>query len=116
MDTTLTEISKTTGKTVESLESLGQAAYESASNYGRTVQDYLSGVLEMSRAGYTNAEQMAELSLKAQSAGAMTAELANQYLIATDAAYKLNGSEEELTKILDGQNKINKIVLLCGNI
>ncbi len=116
MDTTLTEISKTTGKTVESLESLGQAAYEAASNYGRTVQDYLSGVLEMSRAGYTNAEQMAELSLKAQSAGAMTAELANQYLIATDAAYKLNGSEEELTKILDGQNKINKIVLLCGNI
>ena len=116
MDTTLTEISKTIGKTVESLESLGQAAYESASNYGRTVQDYLSGVLEMSRAGYTNAEQMAELSLKAQSAGAMTAELANQYLIATDAAYKLNGSEEELTKILDGQNKINKIVLLCGNI
>lgn len=116
MDTTLTEISKTTGKTVESLESLGQAAYEAASNYGRTVQDYLSGVLEMSRAGYTNAEQMAELSLKAQSAGAMTAELANQYLIATDAAYKLHGSEEELTKILDGQNKINKIVLLCGNI
>lgn len=116
MDTTLTEISKTTGKTVESLESLGQAAYEAASNYGRTVQDYLSGVLEMSRAGYTNAEQMAELSLKAQSAGDMTAELANQYLIATDAAYKLHGSEEELTKILDGQNKINKIVLLCGNI
>lgn len=109
MDTTLTEISKTTGKTVESLESLGQAAYESASNYGRTVQDYLSGVLEMSRAGYTNAEQMAELSLKAQSAGAMTAELANQYLIATDAAYKLHGSEEELTKILDGQNKITDL-------
>lgn len=109
MDTTLTEISKTTGKTVESLESLGQAAYEAASNYGRTVQDYLSGVLEMSRAGYTNAEQMAELSLKAQSAGAMTAELANQYLIATDAAYKLHGSEEELTKILDGQNKITDL-------
>ena len=116
MDTLLTEISKTSNRTEADLQALGQAAYGAASNYGRTVQDYLSGVLEMSRAGYSNAEAMAELSLKAQSAGDMTAELANQYLIATDAAYQLDGSEEELSNILDGQNKINIIVPLCGNI
>lgn len=109
MDTLLTEISKTSERTEAELQALGQSAYSAASGYGRTVQDYLSGVLEMSRAGYSNAEAMAELSLKAQSAGDMTAELANQYLIATDAAYQLNGSEEELSNILDGSNKITNL-------
>ena len=116
MDTVLTEIRKTSGRTEEDLRALGSAAFDTASKFGKTVNDYLSGVLEMSRAGYSNAEAMAEVSLKAQSAGAMTADLANQYLIATDAAYKLNGSEEKLTEILDGQNMINKIVPLYGNI
>ena len=109
MDTLLTEISKTSNRTEADLQALGQSAYSAASNYGRTVQDYLSGVLEMSRAGYSNAEAMAELSLKAQSAGDMTAELANQYLIATDAAYQLKGSEEELSNILNSQNKITNL-------
>lgn len=106
MDTTLTEISKTSNRTQAELEALGKSAFDSASQYGRTVNDYLSGVLEMSRAGYQDAESMAELSVKAQSAGNMTSELANQYLIATDAAYQLNGSQEELSKILDSQNYI----------
>ncbi len=49
---------------------------------------------------------MAELSTLAQSAGDMTSELANQYLIATDAAYKLQGQTEKLNAVLDGQNYI----------
>lgn len=62
----------------------------------------------MSRAGFgeIESEQMAELSTLAQSAGDMTAELANQYLIATNAAYKLEGSTEKLNRVLDGQNLI----------
>ena len=60
----------------------------------------------MSRAGYQNSEAMAEVSTAAQGAGDMTAEIANKMVIATDKAYKLGGSVEELTRILDGVNWI----------
>ena len=36
----------------------------------------------------------------------MSADLSNQYLIATDAAFKLNGEASKLNDILDGQNFI----------
>ena len=49
---------------------------------------------------------MAEVSLLAQSAGDMDAELANNYTLATNAAYKLNGEASKLIEILDGQNQI----------
>ena len=70
----------------------------------------------MSRAGYKNAESMAELSVAAQGAGDMTDEIANKMIIATDKAYKMNGSVEQLTKTLDGVNWINTMVQLYGNI
>jgi hypothetical protein len=82
-----------------------------------TVQNYLTGVQEMSRAGYKEqAESMARMAILAEAAGDMEAQVAQDYLIATDAAYQLNGSEKELSKILDGQNEINIQVLLYGNI
>ena len=49
---------------------------------------------------------MAEQSLLAQSAGDMTADLANNYILATNAAYKLNGESDKLNAVLDGQNSI----------
>ena len=49
---------------------------------------------------------MSELSVAAQGAGDMTQELANKYIIATDKAYKLGGSVEKLTEVLDGSNYI----------
>lgn len=108
IDTVLTEISKTSDRTTESLEKLGKTSFDTASKYGQKASDYLLGVQEMSRAGFgeIESEQMAELSTLAQSAGDMTAELANQYLIATNAAYKLEGSTEKLNRVLDGQNLI----------
>lgn len=108
IDTILTEISKTSDLTTEALAKLGKTSFESASKYGKKASDYLVGVQEMSRAGFgeIESEQMAELSTLAQSAGDMTAELANQYLIATNAAYKLEGSTEKLNRVLDGQNLI----------
>lgn len=106
IDTTLTEISKTSDKTNSELKQLGQDSFDTASKYGIKAKDYLYGVQEMSRSGYENAEQMAEVSTLAQSAGDMTSEMANKYLIATDAAYKYNGSIEKLTATLDGQNFI----------
>lgn len=107
VNTILTEISKTNESLSKSdLTKLGSDAFDTASKYGRKASDYLLGVQEASRAGYTNAEGMAELSTLAQSAGDMTSELANQYLIATDAAYKLQGQTEKLNEVLDGQNYI----------
>ncbi len=106
IDDTLTEISKTSDLTAKQLEKLGDVSFESASKYGKQANDYLIGIQEMYRAGYENAEQMAELSTLAQAAGDMDATVANDYLIATDAAYKFKGSAEELNKVLDGQNYI----------
>ena len=108
IDTILTEISKTSDRTTESLANLGKTAFDTASKFGQKASDYLTGVQEMSRAGFgdTESERMAELSTLAQSAGDMTAELANSYLIATNAAYGLNGNAEKLNDILDRQNFI----------
>lgn len=107
VNTYLTEISKTNHQLSQSdLEQIGNNAFGVASKYGKTATDYLSGVQDMSRAGYQNAEAMAELSTAAQGAGDMTAEVANKMVISTDKAYKLGGSVEELTKILDGVNWI----------
>ncbi len=107
VDTLLTEISKTDWSLTSSdLQRIGNNSFGVASKYGKKATDYLSGVKDMSRAGYDNSEAMAELSVAAQGAGDMTAEIANKMVIATDKAYKMNGSVKELTKTLDGVNWI----------
>lgn len=108
VDTLLTEISKTSDRTQRSLIELGESAVDSANKYGATISGYLKGVQEMSRAGFNDkqAEQLAELSLLAQSAGDMDADLANDYLIASDSAYGYAGNVEKLSGLLDGQNQI----------
>ena len=107
INTLLTEISKANEKLSKSdLNKIGDGSFGVASRYGRTATDYLLGVQEASRAGYENATDIAELSVAAQGAGDMTAKLANQYLIATDKAYKFGGSVEKLTEVLDGSNFI----------
>jgi len=106
LDSILTEISKTSDLTNQQLRELGNTAFDSASKYGRSAADYLTGVQEMYRAGFKNAEEMAELSLLAQAAGDMESNSANDYLMATNAAYNYKGSVEELNKVLDSQNYI----------
>ena len=66
------------------------------------------GIQEMSRSGYygKQAEEMANLSVLAQSAGDLTADMANNYLLATNAAYGYNGEVSKLNAVLDGQNMI----------
>lgn len=107
VDTLLTEISKANDSLSKSdLTGIGDRSFETASRYGKKATDYLAGVQEMSRAGYQNAEAMGELSVKAQGAGDMTEDVANKFIVATDKAYKLNGSLTDLTKIMDGINYI----------
>ena len=106
LDNILTEISKTSDLTTSQLKKLGDTAFDTASKYGKKASDYLTGVQEMYRAGFDNAEQMAELSVLAQSAGDMDATASNNYLMATNAAYKYKGSVEKLNDVLDRQNYI----------
>ncbi len=107
-DTILTEISKTSEMTKQQLKELGNEAFKVASKYGQTSGNYLLGVQEMARSGYeTLSKELGELSLLAQSAGDMTADSANNYLLATDAAYKYSGSVEKLNAALDGANYIS---------
>ena len=101
IDTILTEISKTSDLTTEALAKLGKTSFDSASKYGKKASDYLTGVQEMYRAGFQNAPEMSELSILAQAAGDLTSDAANDYLIATDAAYDLGGSVEKLNAVLD---------------
>lgn len=114
----LTEISKTSDLTTSELKDLGDASFDAASEYGRTASDYLTGVQEMSRSGFygQQAEDLARLSILGQAAGDMTADVSNSYLLATNAAYQYEGSVEKLNAVLDGQNMINKMVMLYGNI
>ena len=103
----MTEISKTADQLSKAdLSKVENASYKTASKYGKKASNYLTGIQEMYRAGYENAEDLAELSTLAQAAGDMQADLANDYLIATDAAYKLKGNTEALNDVLDGQNYI----------
>lgn len=110
IDTIITEISKAADVPVKQLKELGSNSFDVASKYGQKASDYLLGVQEMTRAGYADTSGMAELSTLAQSAGDMTAELANQYLIASDMAFGYGGNVEKLNALLDSQNQINKMV------
>ena len=103
VDTLLTQIAKENNRLSKAdLEKIGNDAFGIASKYGKSAADYLTGFQEATRAGYQNAAEIAELSLAAQSAGDMSAELASQFINAADSAYELGGSTSKLTKILDG--------------
>lgn len=106
LDDILTEINKTSDLTKQQLDKLGDVSFNTASKYGKKASDYLTGVQEMYRAGFDNAKEMAELSVLAQSSGDMESNSANDYLMATNAAYDFKGSVEELNKVLDSQNYI----------
>ena len=106
LNTILTEISKTSNLTKTQLNELGDAAFETASKLGRKASDFLADVREMYHAGYKNAEELAELSALAQSSGNLKADLANDYIMASDAAYRYSGNIEKLTALLDAQNQV----------
>ena len=106
INTTLTEISKTSNMTSAELKRLGEEAFAYASQYGTAVNDYLLGAQKMLQAGYKNAGQMAELSALVQSANSISADLADSYMIASDAAYGYSGNIEKLTEFMDGQTQV----------
>lgn len=109
LDSVLADISKKTGNlSKQDLSSLGETAFETAGKYGKQAYEYLDTIQKMTDAGYDNLEGMAELSLMTQSAGTITAELANQFIWATDKAYRLYGNISQLSEVLGGCNHIAK--------
>lgn len=108
MDSILTEISKVSDMTTTELNQLGKDSFDYASKYGKKVTDYLQGVTEMNRSGFYGKQgvELANTSVLAQAAGDMNADVANSYLLATNAAYEYAGSAEKLNAVLDGQNMI----------
>lgn len=103
----LIAIQKVTGYTTQRMDTLTEAAYKLAAQYGRTADEVLSAATTFARAGYGDQiESLAELSLLTQNVGDVSADTASQFLIAADAAWNLGGNEKELTAILDGLNEV----------
>lgn len=108
LDDELVTVRKVANATDAELAALSDRSFEVGSKYGRSASDYAAGVAEFNRAGYREtAEDLAELSIKTQLVGDMSAATANQFLLATDAAYQYNGSVTKLTAALDGMNAID---------
>ncbi len=108
VDDELVTVRKVTGATADEMEKLKDRAYEVASAYGESADEYLNSVAAFARAGYGDqAAALAELATKTKLVGDTNAETAQQFLLSVDAAYKYRGSIEELTKVLDGSNAID---------
>ena len=106
VDDEMVTIRKVTGATTEELNRIEKQAYDTA--YGVAADEYLNSVANFSRAGYgEQASALAELATKTQIVGDTDAETAQQFLLSMDAAYKYQGSIEQLTKVLDGANEID---------
>ena len=107
VDTEMVNIAKVTRMSAGELDKLEKAAYTLGTQYGRTGSEVLQAQTVFARAGYTDQiAQLAELSLLLQNAGDLEADDAAKFIIATDAAYKLGGSYEELMKVIDGLDNI----------
>ena len=108
VDDELVTVRKVTGATADEMEKLKDRAYEVASAYGESADEYLNSVAAFARAGYGDqAAALAELATKTKLVGDTDAATAQQFLLSVDAAYKYRGSIEELTKVLDGSNAID---------
>ena len=108
VDDEMVTIRKVTGATTAELNKIEKQAYDTASAYGVAADEYLQFVSGFSRAGYgEQASALAELAAKTQIVGDTDAETAQQFLLSVDAAYKYQGSIEQLTKVLDGANEID---------
>ena len=107
VDDQLVSVRKVTGFDDATLKRIEENAYKTASQYGTTAPEYMESVVRFSQAGYKNlSSDLAELSTKTQIVGDLTGEVADQFLLSVDAAYKYNGSITELSRVLDGLNEI----------
>ena len=108
VDSQMVQIQKVTNFSQTQMKEIEQQAYKTASAYGQSADAYLESVAAFARAGYKEqSAQLGELAVKTQLVGDTTAEVADQFLLSVDKAYKYNGSVTELMKVLDGADYIN---------
>ncbi len=108
IDTELINIAKVTESTNEQMKELTKTAVSAGKEFGRTAQEYLKAVTEFARAGMgKQSEEYAKLSLLLQNVGDVTAETANETLIAANAGFQLGGSYEALMGVIDKFNNIS---------
>lgn len=108
VDDELVVVGKVSNATDEQLRSLEERAYKTGTAYGVGAQKHLNSVAEFTRGGYREqAADLAELAVKTQLVGDVTAETANQFLLSVDKAYQYEGSIQKLSAVLDGANEID---------
>lgn len=107
MDKELTTIKMVTGASDYDISKLTEQAFAGARANGRDVNDYLTAAERFARAGYRdNIDQLSKLSLMTQNIGGVEEETAAKFLLAADAAWKLNGSYDALMGVLDGVSAV----------
>lgn len=107
MDKQLTTIKMVSGASDSYIGRLTSQAFAGARANGRNVTDYLSAAERFTRAGYReNIDQLSKLSLMTQNIGGVEEDTAAKFLLAADAAWKLNGSYDSLMEVLDGVSAV----------
>ena len=108
VDSALVVVRKVSDASSAELLALKERAYEVGAAYGVLASDYLNAAAEMTRAGYRDqAGDLAELATKLQLVGDVSQDVANQFLIATDKSYKMNGNYQKLSETIDKLNEID---------
>lgn len=108
VDTEMVNVQKVTDYSNTQMKALEENAYSLASAYGRTADEITAMYTTFARAGYLGDEldSMTELGTLLANIGDISQETASKFLLAVDAAWKLNGSESELMAVMDGLNEI----------
>lgn len=108
VDTEMVNVQKVTDYSNTQMKALEENAYSLASAYGRTADEIASMYTTFARAGYLGNEldSMTELGTLLANIGDISQDTASKFLLAVDAAWKLNGSESELMAVMDGLNEI----------
>lgn len=107
VDSELVTIQKVTDLSEAQIKSLTSTVYGLASAYGRTADELLEMTSTFARAGFqAQLEEMTELAALTQNVGDLTGEEASQFIIAANAAWKLNGNMDSLMSIIDGMNEV----------
>ena len=107
MDKELTTIKMVSGASDSYINQLTNQAFAGARANGRSVTDYLSAAEMFTRAGYRdNIDQLSQLALMTQNIGGVEEDVAGKFLLAADAAWKLDGSYDALLGVLDGVSSV----------
>ena len=108
VDTEMVNVQKVTDYSSAQMQALEENAYALASAYGRTADEITAMYTTFARAGFLGdqLDSMTELGTLLANIGDISQDTAAKFLLAVDAAWKLNGSESELMTVMDGLNKI----------